>query len=115
MRSRVPAALLLVLSWFLPFTGSAHAAQTAVHEAARQQAEHHGHHPGARKSPLPPSTAQARATSHETTGATALLPPGLPRPSTPRAAAAAPLDGAIRAVTGHDTTPARAPPSSTAL
>ncbi|MGI5271877.1 hypothetical protein ACQEUU_22175 [Nonomuraea sp. CA-218870] len=115
MRAKVPAALLLVLSWFLPATGHAQLLHAVTAHAAAEQTHQGGHHPGARKSPLPPSTAQALTFSHETTGGTALLPPGVPRPALPPAGAVRAPGGAGFAAAGHETTPARAPPSSTAL
>ncbi|MFG1946385.1 hypothetical protein [Nonomuraea sp. NPDC048826] len=115
MRTRVPAALLLVLAWFLPAAGHAQVLHAVTAHEANPQGQPGGQHPGARKSPLPPSTAHALTFSHETTGGTALLPPGVPRPSLPRAAATRPHGGLGFAAACHETTPARAPPSSTAL
>ncbi|MFC5818049.1 hypothetical protein [Nonomuraea harbinensis] len=115
MCTRVPAVLLLMLSWFLPAPAHGQVVQVVTAQGVTQQAQQGSHHPGARKSPLPPSTAQARTISYEMSGGAALLPPGPPRPSLHAAAAERPHACAGFTAACQETIPARAPPSSTAL
>ncbi|HLU74390.1 MAG TPA: hypothetical protein VKZ82_19570 [Nonomuraea sp.] len=115
MRTKLPAALLLMLSWFLPVAGPAHAAHAVTAQAATEQGRLGGHQPGVRESPLPPATAQDRALSQEAAGGAALPPHGAPCLSLARTAAVPPHGGAGSAASCAQITPARAPPSSAAF
>lgn len=111
MRTRLPAALLLLLSWFLPATGHAHvAAQVGVVHEATWHAEQY---PGARQLPFHPASAHARTGPYDVIGGgTAVLASGGPHARTTWAVVVRrPATGAP--VTRHrDTTSARAPPST---
>ncbi|MGN9786190.1 hypothetical protein ACTMTF_32505 [Nonomuraea sp. ZG12] len=111
MRTRLPAALLLLLSWMLPASGHAHAAAQVV--AVQEATWHAEQHPGARQTPFQPASAHSRTGSPDMIGGgPAVLASGGPHARTAWATVVRrPATGAP--VTGHrDATPARAPPST---
>ncbi|MFC5832678.1 hypothetical protein [Nonomuraea insulae] len=109
LRTRLPAALLLFLSWFLPATAHARAVQQVT--AVTWQAEQH--QSGMRQVPPPAQDVRAWAGPGSVTGASAALADGPPAFRSPWAvvvpgrAADAPAARRPRAAT------ARAPPSTT--
>ncbi|WP_336213909.1 hypothetical protein [Nonomuraea sp. LPB2021202275-12-8] len=113
MRTRLPAALLLLLSWFLPAAGHAHAAAqvAAVHEAVWQAEQH----PGARQTPYQPPSAHARAGSYTAIGGgggTAVLATGGQRARISWVVVVRRPATGTPVVRLQAATPARAPPST---
>jgi hypothetical protein len=111
VRTRLPAALLLLLSWFLPATGHAQAAAQVV--AVQEATWHAEQHPGARQLPFQPPSAHARASAYDVIGGgAAVFASGGPHPRTTWAAVVR-RPATDAPVTRHrDATSARAPPST---
>ncbi|MEV4218695.1 hypothetical protein [Nonomuraea sp. NPDC049725] len=127
MRSRLPAALLLLLSWFLPATGHAQltiaaaadpaavsAGQAAVAGDPGQSEGRHEDQHGARRSPYQPPTAYSWTASYDATGGQGpvVLPADAQAPGRPRADVVRRAGGAEPVVLLTAATPARAPPST---
>jgi hypothetical protein len=113
MRNRLPAALLLLLSWFLPATAHAQAVQqvAAVSAGAAWRAEQQ--HSGVRHVPPPAPDVRAWSGPGGVTGAAAALASERPGVRHPWAVAArTPRTGAPESRRPL-AAPARAPPSTT--
>ncbi|SEG91667.1 hypothetical protein SAMN05444920_107324 [Nonomuraea solani] len=113
MRTRLPAALLLLLSWFLPATAHAQAVQqlTATAQATSWRAEQQ--HSGMRQVPHPGPVMRAWAGPYGVTGSgAAVLGSGPAGHRHGWAVAVAPATTDAPARTRPDTAPARAPPST---
>jgi hypothetical protein len=113
VRTRLPAALLLLLSWFLPAAGQAQLAAAhvvAVPDTARQTEQH----PGARQAPSPPPHAHARTGAYDTTGGNgpAVLPAGVPAPGPAWSAVVRRIGGDGPPARHQSAGLARAPPST---
>ncbi|MFB4271696.1 hypothetical protein [Nonomuraea sp. GTA35] len=109
--ARLPAVLLLLLSWFLPATAHAQVAQqaTAVHAAVWRAEQHHS---GVRQLPHPAPELRAWPGQGGTTGAAAALaaePAGV-RPAWAEVVPEPPLD--VPAARRPLASAARAPPST---
>ncbi|TMR10227.1 hypothetical protein ETD86_40325 [Nonomuraea turkmeniaca] len=112
MRTRLPAALLLLLSWFLPATAHARPAQvTPVQVVAAWRAQEQ---PGLGQEPYRHTTMQARHGLLGLAGAAgpAVLPSSLPYPAPAWAAVVAPSGTDIPAGRRPLTAKARGPPST---
>ena len=117
MRTRLPAAILLVLSWLLPAIG--HGGEvvhqvTTAHETVLQAV------PGneiARQGPLPQPAAQVRHAAHDQAGPGGQARPAATAARLPRSWAAVVRRPAPRVTTARPggTAAARAPPLSTVL
>ncbi|MFI7705309.1 hypothetical protein [Nonomuraea sp. NPDC049480] len=110
MRTRLPAALLLLLSWFLPATAHARPIeQTAAHVVAASRAQGH---PGLGQEPYRHTSMQARHGLLGLAGPAgpAALPSGLPYPTPAWAAVVARPDTDTPAARRPAATPARGPP-----
>ncbi|RVX40843.1 hypothetical protein EDD27_3279 [Nonomuraea polychroma] len=85
MRTRLPVALLLLLSWFLPATAHALPAERVTHAVAAWRAQEQ---PGLGQEPYHHTTMQARHGLLGLAGPAgpAVLPSGLPHPAPARAA-----------------------------
>ncbi|MEV0826215.1 hypothetical protein [Nonomuraea rubra] len=109
--ARLPAVLLLLLSWFLPATAHAQAAQqaTAVHAAVWRAEQQHS---GVRQLPHPAPELRAWPGQGGTTGAAAALAADLPgvRPAWATVVPEPPLD--VPAARRPLASAARAPPST---
>lgn len=121
MRTRLPAALLLLLSWLLPAAGHAplgaqapQAVRAAQVSASAETARHAEQHSGARQQPSHPASAHTRATFAEAIagGGPAVLTSGLPHPRTAWAAVVRRPATRVPPARARADTPARAPPST---
>lgn len=111
MRPRLPAALLLLLSWLLPAAGHAQAAVQVV--AVQEATWHAAQHPGARQSPFQPASANARTGPYDVIGGgAAVLASGGPHARTTRVAVVRRPATDIPVTRHRDAAPARAPPST---
>ncbi|MFC4120636.1 hypothetical protein [Nonomuraea zeae] len=112
MRTRLPAALLFLLSWLLPVTGHAQLVQPAA--TAQVATWSAGQPPEARQLPYQPATARVWAGQHGAAGAggAALLAAGPPRFEHTWAAVVAPAGTHAPGDRRPAATPARAPPST---
>ncbi|TMR92732.1 hypothetical protein [Nonomuraea basaltis] len=113
MRTRLPVALLLLLSWFLPATAHARAVEpqvTAVHVTAWRAQEH----PGLGQEPYRNAVLQGRHGLLGLAGPAgpAVLPSGLPYPTPAWAVAVARPGADDPAGRRPVVAPARGPPST---
>ncbi|MEV4174314.1 hypothetical protein [Nonomuraea sp. NPDC049709] len=105
MRTRLPAALLLLLSWFLPAAAHAQPVQqvTAAHAATWRAEQQHS---GVRQVPHPVPAVRAWAGPNTVTGAAAVPGSGLPGFRSPWAV--------LVSDRGADAPEARRPPAAAA-
>jgi hypothetical protein len=111
VRTRLPAALLLLLSWLLPAAGHAQAAAQVV--AVQEATWHAEQYPGARQLPFQPPSAHARTGAYDVIGGgAAVLASGGPHARTTWAAVVRRPVTDAPVARHRDATPARAPPST---